>query len=127
MPRVVRREALEKFAPKKLEENRLSTKHTIRYVPGDEADDVSKMISELRTKNTTSTATASAVSTKEEKDDEPDESSARSHHENTVANENEQSWLALVYKPTKIQKAKTSLRQQAAPEKKEAKIKENPG
>ena len=104
MPRVVRREALEKFAPKKPEENRLSTKHTIRYVPGDEADDVSKMISELRTKNTTSTATASAVSTKEEKDDEPDESSLRSHHEKMVANENEQSWLALVHKPTQIQK-----------------------
>ena len=73
----------EKLAQIKLELDRPCTKRTNRYETGDGVDDVSKMISELRTKNNTLTAAANAAD-KIKADDAPDASSAPSHHENTV-------------------------------------------
>ena len=90
LSRITQQDALETFAQIKPEPYRMRTKRTNRCVQGEEADDVSEMISELRTKNTTSTAAASAAKIKEKEDDEPDASSAPSHQENTVASENQQ-------------------------------------
>jgi hypothetical protein len=124
MSRFAQGDAIKKFAPIKLERDRVRAKRGIRYVSDDEAGDFSKMISDLRTAYSTPPAPAmpiynlvgkagrkarkranqaSAAKAMEPQNDEHNASSASRHRENTVASgEVSQLWIALVHTPISI-------------------------
>ena len=63
MLRFAQNEAIKRFAPIKLERDRVRATRGIRYVSDDEADEYSKMISDLRTTYSTPQAPAMPIST----------------------------------------------------------------